>query len=104
MSCARGTTDQESALFVGSGRPVRVHEGCPILSGIFTEAGVQRLDAFMGHKGFTLKYDLAISPKGAMPTWTPKRERYIVRAYDIPAAWTDLSAEEKGLGYPEDPP
>ena len=77
------------------GGPFESMKDCPILSGIFTEAGVQRLDAFMGHKGFTLKYDLAITPKGAMPTWTPKRERYIVRAYDIPETWKDLSEEEK---------
>ena len=81
------------------GGPFQEMKESPILSGIFTDAGLKRLDAYMAEAGFTLKYDLPITPKGKMPAWTPKREHYVVRAYDIPASWSDLTDEEKGLGY-----
>jgi len=81
------------------GGPFESMPDSPILSGIFTHAGVSRLDAYMADQGFALKYDLPITPKGPMPAWTPRRERYLVRAYDIPSSWADLCPEEKGLRY-----
>jgi len=71
-------------------------KGCPILSGICTEKGAAMLDSYMAEQGFALRYDLPITPRGALPTWTPRRDRYIVRAYDTPSSWADLSEEEKG--------
>lgn len=71
-------------------------KGCPILSGICTEKGAAMLDAYMAEQGFVPRHDLPITPRGALPTWTPRRDRYIVRAYETPSSWADLSEEEKG--------
>ena len=76
--------------------PFETMKDSPVLSGIFTDPGMKRLDEFMDAKGFTLKYDMPVTPKGPLPTWTPRRDRYVVRAYDIPASWKGLSPEEKG--------
>lgn len=81
------------------GGPFQEMKQSPILSGIFSDAGLKRLDMFMAEKGFTLKYDLPIAPRGAMPVWTPKRDHYVVRVYDIPSSWAGLTDEEKGQGY-----
>ncbi len=77
--------------------PFESMKDSPVLSGIFTDLGMKRLDEFMEAKGFTLRYDMPITPKGALPTWTPKRDAYVVRAYDVPESWATLTAEEKGL-------
>ncbi|HCU69859.1 MAG TPA: glutamate synthase [Desulfomicrobium sp.] len=79
--------------------PFESMKDSPVLSGIFTDLGMKRLDEFMEAKGFTLRYDMPITPKGPLPTWTPRRDRYVVRAYDIPASWKDLNDTEKGQGY-----
>jgi hypothetical protein len=62
----------------------------PILSGIFTEAGLKRLDAFMMEIGFTTKYKITIKVPKTPPPGTPRRDVYLIRAYDYPEDWEGL--------------
>jgi glutamate synthase domain-containing protein 1 len=77
--------------------PWKKFKGLPILSGICSSEGVKRLDAYMKDKGLTLKHALDITPKGPAPAGAPKRDRYVIRAYDTPAAWKKLPALEREL-------
>ncbi|MEW5772111.1 MAG: glutamate synthase [Thermodesulfobacteriota bacterium] len=79
--------------------PWKKHKKLPILSGIFTDAGVERLDAYMDAAGFTLRHAMDIAPEGKAPRGVPKRDRYVLRAYEPPQAWNALSELERGLGY-----
>ena len=50
----------------------------PILSGIFSEPGLRRLDTFMMDIGFMTKYKLTIKVPKQPPPRTPKRDIYLV--------------------------
>ncbi|KJS31824.1 MAG: glutamate synthase [Desulfatitalea sp. BRH_c12] len=66
----------------------------PILSGIFTEAGIKRLDRHMMDLGFMTKYKISIKvPKVALPG-TPRRDVYLIRAYEYPEGWDALPQQE----------
>jgi hypothetical protein len=68
----------------------------PILSGIFTEAGIKRLDRYMMDLGFMTKYKISIKvPKVPLPG-TPRRDLYLIRAYEYPEGWETLSFQELG--------
>ncbi|MDA8140846.1 MAG: glutamate synthase, partial [Desulfobacteraceae bacterium] len=68
----------------------------PILSGIFTEAGIKRLDRYMMDLGFMTKYKISIKvPKVALPG-TPRRDLYLIRAYEYPEGWETLPFQELG--------
>lgn len=56
----------------------------PILSGIFSHSGIKRLDQFMMELGFMTKYKLSIKPPKTPPPGVPKRDVYLVRAYEYP--------------------
>ena len=74
----------------------------PILSGIFTKKGLLDLDNIMRKKGFLVKYKMKIKPDyKKKPKETPKRWRYIMRAYEIPEEWETFSEKEKGDLYTE---
>ena len=74
--------------------PFEEMRDAPILSGIFTEAGIKRLDRFMMDRGFMTKYKISIKvPKVALPG-TPKRDVYLIRAYEYPEEWDALPKEE----------
>jgi hypothetical protein len=66
----------------------------PILSGTFTNEGVKSLDQFMTECDFLVKHELSIRPKKQPPPGTPKRDYYLIRVYEYPPAWKDLSAAE----------
>ena len=66
----------------------------PILSGTFTNEGVKALDSFMMDRGFMVKHELAIRPRKQPPPGTPKRDYYLIRAYEHPSSWKDLSEAE----------
>jgi len=66
----------------------------PILSGIFTEKGLRRLDRFMMDIGFMTKYKLSIKVPKSTPAGVPKRDIYLVRAYEYPEEWESLSRRE----------
>ncbi|MBW1960488.1 MAG: glutamate synthase [Deltaproteobacteria bacterium] len=67
----------------------------PILSGIFSEQGLRRLDAFMMNIGFMTKYKLTIKVPKQPPAGIPKRDVYLVRAYEYPEEWEELSEAER---------
>jgi len=69
-------------------------KGEPILSGIFTNAGMKRLDGFMMEVGFLTKYKLSIKVPKTPPPGVPKRDIYLIRAYEYPETWEGLSQSE----------
>jgi glutamate synthase domain-containing protein 1 len=69
-------------------------DGEPILSGIFTNAGMKRLDGFMMEVGFLTKYKLSIKVPKTPPPGVPKRDIYLIRAYEYPETWEGLSQSE----------
>ena len=73
------------------GGPFEELHGAPILSGIFTNAGMKRLDGFMMEMGFMTKYKLSIRVPKTPPPGVPKRDMYLIRAYEYPEAWEGLS-------------
>lgn len=81
----------------GLGGPLGELQGCPILSGILTKAGEERLVRFMSDKGFKLRLRLAWDLPETTPEGTPRRDVYLVAAYDIPEDWKGLPQEEIDL-------
>jgi hypothetical protein len=71
-------------------------KGLPILSGIFCEDGIVVLDRFMSEQGFPVRYEMSIHPSEDPPPGTPKRDFYLIRVYDYPESWNDISIAEKG--------
>lgn len=74
--------------------PFEDMKDAPILSGIFSEKGLKRLDAFMMDIGFMTKYKMSIKVPKKPPTGTPKRDIYLVRAYEYPEEWDEYTKEE----------
>ncbi|MDD2388291.1 MAG: glutamate synthase [Desulfobacterales bacterium] len=77
------------------GGPFEDMKNCPILSGIFSEKGLKTLDKFMMDIGFMTKYKLSIKVPKTPPDGVPKRDKYLVRAYEYPEAWDGLTEDEK---------
>ena len=75
------------------GGPFEDIKDAPILSGIFTDKGLKRLDAFMMDIGFMTKYKITIKIPKSRPPDIPKRDVYLIRAYEYPEEWEDLSWE-----------
>lgn len=79
------------------GGPFDTMKDAPILSGIFTHEGIKRLDSFMMNLGFMTKYKTSFKlPKRPAPG-VPRRDVYLVRAYEYPEDWEGLSFTE--IGY-----
>ncbi len=76
------------------GGPLEELKGAPILSGIFTNEGIKRLDTFMMNIGFMTKYKLSIRIPKTPPPGVPKRDVYLIRAYEYPEGWEGLSETE----------
>jgi len=76
------------------GGPFEEIKEAPILSGIFSEAGLKRLDAFMMDVGFMTKYKITIKVPKTPPPGIPKRDIYLIRAYEYPEEWEDFSREK----------
>jgi len=72
------------------GGPFEDIKDAPILSGIFTDSGLKRLDAFMMDIGFMTKYKITIKVPKKRPLDIPKRDVYLIRAYEYPEEWEDL--------------
>ncbi|MEL7642133.1 MAG: glutamate synthase [Solidesulfovibrio sp.] len=81
------------------GGPFAETKDAPILSGIFTEDGLKRLDAFMDERGFVTKATLVLDPRTKTPEGTPIRGVYMARAYEIPADLKAASKAERELTY-----
>jgi hypothetical protein len=76
------------------GGPFEELKGAPILSGIFTNEGLKRLDQFMMNIGFMTKFKLSIKVPKTPPPGTPRRDMYLIRAYEYPENWEGLSPRE----------
>ncbi len=76
------------------GGPFAKMKEIPVLSGIFSLSGLKRLDRFMMDKGFTTKYKITFKTNGCLPAGVPKRDVYLVRAYDYPTEWEELAETE----------
>ena len=74
--------------------PFEKMKNTPILSGIFSEQGLKRLDAFMMDIGFLTKYRMSVKPPESLPDGVPRRGVYLLRAYEYPEKWKNLSTSE----------
>lgn len=73
----------------------------PILSGIFTDEGLRRLDTEMMEIGFRTKYKISFRLNETPPEGVPKRDVYLIRAYEYPKEWDEFSQEERERGLTE---
>lgn len=74
--------------------PFEEMKDAPILSGIFTEPGLRRLDRHMMDKGFMTKFKMSIKVAKTPPQGVPKRAIYLIRAYELPEEWDNLGQEK----------
>jgi glutamate synthase domain-containing protein 1 len=66
----------------------------PVLSGIaHTEKALHRLNDFMQHKGFELKYDHEFDVDIA-EIEAKDRHKYFLRVYKLPSAWANLTEKD----------
>jgi predicted glutamine amidotransferase len=75
--------------------PFEEMKNAPILSGIFSEKGLRRLDSFLMDLGFMTKYKITIKVPKTPPPGIPKRDVYLIRAYEYPEEWDELSDQER---------
>ena len=75
--------------------PFEEMKNAPILSGIFSEKGLRRLDSFLMDLGFMTKYKITIKVPKTPPPGIPKRDVYLIRAYEYPEEWDDLGDQER---------
>jgi hypothetical protein len=61
------------------GGPFENMKDAPIMSGIFSEKGLRRLDTFMMEIGFMTKYKLTIKVPKTPPPGVPKRDIYLIQ-------------------------
>ncbi len=66
----------------------------PILSGIFSQEGIKKLDRYMMEIGLLTKFKLSIRPNGKPPEGTPRRDVYLIRVYEYPYEWEGFSQAE----------
>jgi hypothetical protein len=69
-------------------------KGSPILSGIFSQDGIKRLDRYMMELGLLTKYKFSIRPTRKPPAGTSKRDVYLIRVYEYPYEWEGLTGTE----------
>jgi hypothetical protein len=69
-------------------------KGSPILSGIFSQEGIKKLDRYMMEIGLLTKYKFSIRPTVEPPEGTPRRDVYLIRVYEYPYEWDGLSQAE----------
>jgi hypothetical protein len=77
------------------GGPFENMKDAPILSGIFTSKGLRKLDYYMLDLGFTTKYKITFKLSETPPPGVPKRDIYLIRAYDYPSEWDDMDDLER---------
>lgn len=78
------------------GGPFDEMKDAPILSGIFTKDGIKRLDAYMMNLGFMTKYKISFKLPKTAPEGVPRRDVYLIRAYEYPEEWEGRSFAELG--------
>jgi len=77
------------------GGPFEKTKDAPILSGIFTNSGIRKLDEYMMNMGFLTKYKLSIKTDKVPPPGIPKRDHYLIRSYEYPEKWETLNPAER---------
>lgn len=80
----------------GLGGPFEGMKDCPILSGIFTDEGLRRVDEYITGKGFKAKHSVLFTPEAEPPAGTPKRGTYASIAFEPPVGWENLPEAEQG--------
>ena len=80
----------------GLGGPFEKLKEYPILSGIFTDAGMERVEAYMAKKGLKAKHTASFTPEVEPPVGTPRRGTYASIAYELPSSWKSLPEAERG--------
>lgn len=81
------------------GGPFQTMKDAPVLSGIFSTQGLKRLDQYMLRKGFTTKYKISFRLQPSPPPGTPRRDVYLVRAYDPPAEYDALGESQRSARF-----
>lgn len=76
------------------GGPFQYFKDSPILSGIFSREGLKRLDEYMMDLGFKTKYRMSFKMSKEPPPGVPKRDNYLIRAYDYPEHWEEMSEDK----------
>ncbi|MCK5350363.1 MAG: glutamate synthase, partial [Desulfobacula sp.] len=76
------------------GGPFEEMKDAPILSGIFSEKGIRRLDLFMMDQGFLTKYKISLKIPKKPVEGIPRRDLYLIRAYELPEGWDTLEQDE----------
>ena len=76
------------------GGPFEEMKDAPILSGIFSEEGIRRLDLFMMDQGFLTKYKISLKIPKKPIEGIPRRDLYLIRAYELPEEWDSFTSEE----------
>ena len=76
------------------GGPFEEMKDAPILSGIFSEEGIRKLDLFMMDNGFMTKYKMNIKIPKQPLEGTPRRGVYLIRAYEYPESWESFDKTE----------
>ncbi|MBU1343426.1 MAG: glutamate synthase [Proteobacteria bacterium] len=76
------------------GGPFEEMKEAPILSGIFSEGGIRRLDLFMMDQGFLTKYKISLKIPKKPVEGIPRRDLYLIRAYELPEGWDNMDPEE----------
>ena len=69
-------------------------KGSPILSGVFSQEGIKKLDRYMMELGLLTKFKFSIRPTKEPPAGTPKRDVYLIRVYEYPYEWDGLPEAE----------
>ncbi|WP_045211577.1 glutamate synthase [Desulfonatronovibrio magnus] len=75
--------------------PFAKYKDLPILSGIFTQSGLRRLEDYMSSQGFLPRHLVTLEAGVAPPPGTPKREIYLIQVYEPPESWSDLTPEQQ---------
>jgi hypothetical protein len=90
--------------------PFEEMKDAPILSGIFTEAGHQAPGPLHDGQGFMTKYKISIKVPKMPPPGTPRRDVYLIRAYEYPeggrgqphqscgSAWCNIRLQLRAMG------
>ncbi len=81
--------------------PFEYTKDAPILSGIFTKEGLRRLDDIMMDIGFRTKYKISIKVPKKPPEGIPKRDIYLIRAYEYPEEWEAWTQAQRYIGLVE---
>ena len=81
-------------LMTDLGGDLEQFRGSPILSGIFSQEGIKKLDRYMMELGLLTKFKLSIRPSTRPPEGTPRRDVYLIRVYEYPYEWEGIPDAE----------